>query len=76
MKNLHIAAAATLALAVSIAPNLASESVAAQAKRAQAKSPYCDMAKSQRDPVSWNARYGCLDKEALAAARAEARLKR
>ena len=63
MKKLLVATAA-LAL-VSSAPNLVSQS-----KAAQTRSAYCDMAKSQKDPVSWNARYNCLDK--AAAARAEA----
>src|SRR5262249_24214203 len=63
MKKLLITAAA-LAL-VSTAPDLVNQSNAAQNKSA-----YCNMAKSQKDPVSWNARYGCLDK--TAAARAEA----
>jgi hypothetical protein len=67
MKKL-ILVAATLTLAVSTSPNLISQS-----KAAQSRSAYCNMAKSQKDPVSWNARYGCLDtsKERVAA-RAEA----
>lgn len=67
MKTLLIATTATLALAVSISPNLVSQSAAAHANSA-----YCNMAKSQRNPVSWNARYKCFDKERQAAARARA----
>lgn len=63
MKKLLVATAALVL--VSAVP-----SVVIQSKAAQTKSPYCDMAKSQRDPISWNARYNCLDK--AAAARAEA----
>jgi len=59
MEKLLIATAALALLCT--APNVAG---------AQAKDPHCDMAKSQKDPVSWNARYNCLDK--AAAARAEA----
>jgi hypothetical protein len=44
---------------------LASQSVAAP------KSPYCDMAKSQKNTVAWNEQYGCIDK-AQAAAHARA----
>jgi hypothetical protein len=33
---------------------------------AQSRSVYCDMAKSQRNPVSWNAQYNCLDRRAAA----------
>jgi hypothetical protein len=65
MKKLLIAAAA-LAL-VSSAPTLVGQS-----KAAQTRSSYCDMAKSQKDPVSWNARYNCLDKTATARAEAPA----
>ena len=71
MKKLLITTAAlTLGL---IVPNLVSESQAASTGKPPSRSAYCDMAKSQRNPVSWNAQYGCLDKERLAAARAEAR---
>ena len=63
MKKLLMTTAA-LAL-VSATPGLVGQS-----KAAQNRSAYCDMAKSQKNPVSWNARYGCLDK--AAAARAEA----
>lgn len=67
MKKLILAAAA-LMLAVSTSPNLISQS-----KAAQRRSAYCDMTKSHKNPVSWNARYSCLDaKERAAAARAEA----
>src|SRR5215831_2377695 len=67
MKKMLIAAAATLALAVSITPSLVSQSAAAPLR-----SPYCDMAKSQRNPLAWNRQYGCLDADQVAAARAEA----
>ena len=66
MKKLILAAAA-LMLAVSTSPNLISQS-----KAAQRRSAYCDMTKSHKNPVSWNARYSYLDaKERAAAARAE-----
>jgi hypothetical protein len=61
MKKLLIAAAA-LTLAFSTIPNLTSE-----AKAAPTRSAYCDMAKSQRNPVSWNAHYNCLEKPVAAA---------
>jgi len=48
MKKIAIAAALVLATAV-----------ASQAAPA-AKSPYCKMANSQRNPVAWNAYYHCL----------------
>ena len=57
MKKLVMAVAA---LTIAIA---ASPSEAASAKKrnaAVAKSPYCDMAKSQRNTPSWNEHYGCL----------------
>ncbi len=54
-------AVATLALAISALPGLVSQSEAA------ARSPYCDMAKNQRNPVAWNAYYGCLDRSQAAA---------
>ena len=72
MKKLLITTAA-LTLGLSTATNLVSESQAASTGKAPTKSAYCDLAKSQRNPVSWNAQYGCLDKERVAAARAEAR---
>jgi hypothetical protein len=61
MKKLLIAAA-TLTLAFSTIPNLTSE-----AKAAPTRSAYCDMAKSQRNPVSWNAYYNCVEKPVAAA---------
>jgi len=72
MKKLLITTAA-LTLGLSTGTNLVSESQAASAGKTPTRSAYCDMAKSQRNPVSWNAQYGCLDKERVAAARAEAR---
>ena len=60
MKKLLIASAA-LTLAFSLVPNLITE-----AKAAPTRSAYCDMAKSQRNPVSWNAQYNCLEKPAAA----------
>jgi len=71
VKKLLITTAA-LTLGLSAVMSLVSESQAAPTSK-PTKSAYCDMAKSQRDPVSWNARYNCLDKERVAAARAEAR---
>jgi hypothetical protein len=64
---------AALTLGLSTVTNVVSESQAASAGKAPTTSAYCDMAKSQRNPVSWNAQYSCLDKERVAAARAEAR---
>jgi hypothetical protein len=61
MKKILIASA-VLALAFSPVPNLVGQS-----KAAPSKSAYCDMAKSQKDPVSWNARYNCLEKPAASA---------
>ena len=72
MKKLLITTAA-LTLGLSTVLNLVSESQAASAGKAPTRSAYCDMAKSQRNPVSWNAQYRCLGKERVAAARAEAR---
>lgn len=57
MKSLFKVAAATLALAT--LPLLVAKSEAAP--RGDAKSEYCNMAKSQRNPVAWNAHYHCLD---------------
>ena len=59
MKKLLIAAAA-----VTLAAGFAGQSVAAP----QTKSEFCKMAKSQRNPVAWNAYYHC---NPAAAARAE-----
>ena len=67
MKKLLIGAAAMLALTLPI-----SSALVPQRAAAQGKSPYCDLAKSQRNPVSWNSRYGCFDKERAEAARARA----
>ena len=72
MKKLFITTAA-LTLGFSAVTNLVSESQAASTGGPPTRSNYCDMAKSQRNPVSWNAQYGCLDKERVATARAEAR---
>jgi hypothetical protein len=58
MKKLLIAAAAA-----ALAAGFAGQSIAAPAKSA-----YCKMANSQRNPVSWNAFYNC---NPAAAARAE-----
>jgi hypothetical protein len=65
MKKLVMAAAA-LTIAVATAPNFVGPSQAASAR-----SPYCDMAKSQRNTPSWNEHYGCLktpQRQALARA--------
>jgi hypothetical protein len=51
MKKLLIAASA-LTVALFTIPNVS--------LAAPGKSAYCDMAKSQRNPVSWNAHYHCL----------------
>jgi len=59
VKKLLITTAA-LTLGLSTATNLVSESQAASTGKAPTKSAYCDLAKSQRNPVSWNARYNCL----------------
>jgi hypothetical protein len=61
MKKLLIATAA-----VALAAGFAVPSIAAPAP---AKSPYCKMANSQRNPVAWNAYYHCLDMTAAPAAR-------
>ena len=55
MKKLIMAAAA-LTIAVATAPGFVGPSQAASAK----KSPFCDMAKNQRNMPSWNEHYGCL----------------
>src|SRR5262245_4840302 len=57
MKRSLKVAAATLAVAT--LPLLVAKSEAAP--RVDANSGYCSMAKSQRNPVSWNAHYHCLD---------------
>jgi len=72
VKKLLITTAA-LTLGLSTATNLFCYNQTASTGKAPTKSAYCDLAKSQRNPVSWNAQYGCLDKERVAAARAEAR---
>jgi hypothetical protein len=56
MKKLIMAAAA-LTIAVATVPTLVGPSEAATKAK---KSPYCDMAKSQRNTPSWNEHYGCL----------------
>ena len=63
MTRLFKVAAATLAVAT--LPLLVAKSEAAP--RGDSKSEYCNMAKSQRNPVSWNAHYNCLDRTAAAA---------
>jgi hypothetical protein len=63
MNKLLIATAA-LTVAFSIAPNLVSQSQAASKSTHAAnttRSPYCNLAKNQKNPVSWNAQYGCLN---------------
>ncbi len=40
----------------------AQASVATGPRKSSTRSPYCDMAKSQRNPVSWNAYYHCLNR--------------
>ena len=61
MKKLFMVTAA-LTIAVATAPNFVGQSQAASAKKqaASEKSPYCNMAKSQRNAPSWNQYYGCL----------------
>jgi len=54
MKRLLIVAA-SLAIAMFAAPILVTQSEAASPN-----SPYCNLAKSQRNPVAWNSYYGCL----------------
>jgi|SRR5690349_1400503 hypothetical protein len=66
MKKLLVGVA-TLTVAV-----LMSQSLVPQSAAAQGKSSYCNLTKSQRNPVSWNERYGCFDKERAEAARARA----
>jgi hypothetical protein len=58
MRKLFMAAAA-LTIAMATAPAFVGQSEAASAK-----SPYCDMAKNQRNVPSWNEHYGCLGKQA------------
>jgi hypothetical protein len=53
-----------LTLAFSTIPNLAN--AAPTGNSPPTKSEYCSMAKSQRNPVSWNAHYHCLDMSAAA----------
>ena len=63
MKKMFMAVEA-LTIAVATAPTFVDQSLAASSKRAKAaaaeRSPYCDMAKSQRNSPSWNEEYGCL----------------
>ena len=54
MKRLLFAASA-LALAAAMSP-----AVTGSAQAAPAKSPFCNMAKGQKNLVSWNAYYHCL----------------
>lgn len=54
MKKLLFAASA-VALSAAMSP-----AVIGSAQAASAKSPYCDMAKSQKNLVAWNAYYHCL----------------
>jgi|SRR6476646_10482737 hypothetical protein len=61
VKKLLITTAA-LMLGLSAVTNLVSESQAAPTGKPATRSAYCDMAKSQRNPVSWNAQYGCLSR--------------
>ncbi|WP_157100468.1 hypothetical protein [Rhodoplanes sp. Z2-YC6860] len=55
MRKLFMAAAA-LTIAAATAPGFATTSQAASVK----KSPYCDLAKFQRNAPSWDEHYGCL----------------
>lgn len=65
MKKTLIASAA-LAAAVLMTPTLISEAAAKSIHSVStARSPYCDMAKNQKNPVSWNAAYGCLDRSRI-----------
>ena len=67
MKKIIIAAALLMATAF-----------AAQAAPA-AKNPYCKFANAQRNPVAWNAHYGCIQlppHQAKAAAHKPARMAR
>lgn len=54
MKRLLFAASA-LALAAAMSP-----AVTGSAQAAPAQSPFCKMAKGEKNPVSWNAYYHCL----------------
>lgn len=54
MKKLLLAASA-VALAAVMSP-----AVTGSVQAAPSKSPYCDMAKSQKNLVAWNAYYHCL----------------
>jgi hypothetical protein len=67
MQKLFMAAAA-LTIAVATAPGFAGSSQAASAK-----SPYCDLAKNQRNAPSWNEHYGCLKTPARQASARAAR---
>lgn len=58
MKKLIVAAAVS-ALAVCLVP-----SFVGQAQAAPAKNPLCALAKQEKNPVAWNAFYGCLGKPA------------
>lgn len=54
MKRLLLAVS-TLALAAAVSP-----AVTSSAQAAPAKNPFCNMAKGQKNLVSWNAYYHCL----------------
>ena len=75
MKKMFMAVAA-LTIAVATAPSFVDQSLAASSKRAKAaaaeRSPYCDMAKNQRNTPSWNEHYGCLKTPARQASAAAA----
>ena len=63
MKKMFMVAAA-LTIGIATASTFAGQSLAASkakaSKTAGARSPYCDMAKNQRNTPSWNEHYGCL----------------
>jgi hypothetical protein len=49
---------------VFLAASILTVAFATQGYAASAKSPYCDLAKSQRNVPSWNEEYGCLRPQA------------
>jgi hypothetical protein len=63
MKKLLIVTAA-LTLGLSAVPSFVSESQAAPTGGPPTRSEYCDLAKSQRNPVAWNVYYNCLQQPA------------
>jgi hypothetical protein len=75
MKRLLIATAAWT-LALSTVPNFVSRSMAAPTGGPPTKSEYCDLAKSQRNPVGWNTYYNCLQRPAKTAAIVERKRQR